>query len=319
MKKSSIIKLLTQRSIYLILAAFVLGMVAEKQIIKSNLRINLENGKVNIVSGQPKTSKPKETTPNIDLAKIQEEVLPEKGYTFNFKWGNLGKRLVDDGVIDKVKLAKAVAGQETLPPEFEKYLDGSNQQVQLDLNNSQFWVDVLWGLGLANKNGILEKGPMVESGQTANFASTGGYTIGAKQPMDLYSKYSYISLTADQQKIVEEVASGVFRPCCGNSTAFPDCNHGMAALALVELMAAQDFSKDEIYKTVLAFNSFWFSQTYLDIAYHFNKNGRDFRSVPASEILSKTFSSAQGYQAIKRQIGTVDWPFLKSRGGSCGA
>lgn len=53
-------------------------------------------------------------------------------------------------------------------------------------------------------------------------------------------------------------------------------------------------------------------------AYHFAKNNRDFKKVPASELLSKTFSSSQGYQAIKRQIGVIDWPVLKS-GGSCGA
>lgn len=260
---------------------------------------------------------PKEQTP--DLALLQEEVLPQKGFTFKIAWGDLGKKLVSDGVIDEIKLAKALTGTEKLPPEFKKYLDGSvKDQIELNGGNAQFWVDVLWGLGLANKNEILEKGPMVEGNQTANFASTGGYTIGKSEPMNLYSKFSYIKLTPEQQKLVEEIAGGIFRPCCGNSTAFPDCNHGMAALALVELMVSQGFSKEDVYKTVLAFNSYWFPQTYLDISYHFAKNGRDFKKVSAVEILSKTFSSAQGYQAIKRQVGPVAWPAL-SGGKGCGA
>ncbi|RJP45993.1 MAG: hypothetical protein C4584_02390 [Armatimonadetes bacterium] len=252
-----------------------------------------------------------------DLAAIQKTVLPEEGYVFDVKWGDLGKRLVEDGVIDKKKLAQAVSGTDELPAELDKYFNGSAQKIEVNSGNAHFWVDVLWGLGLANKNEILEGGPMVERGQTANFASTGGYTLGKQDPMVYYSKYSYITLTSDQQALVKEIAEGVYRPCCGNSTAFPDCNHGMAALGLIELMVSQGFSKEEIYKTVLVFNSYWFPQTYLDIAYHFEKNNRSFTDVPASEILSKTFSSAMGYQAVKKQIGTVEWPGFGSSG--CGA
>jgi hypothetical protein len=48
-----------------------------------------------------------------------------------------------------------------------------------------------------------------------------------------------------QQKRLEEVTIGVFRPCCDNPHAFPDCNHGMAMLGLLELMA-RDASVDEM-------------------------------------------------------------------------
>lgn len=166
-------------------------------------------------------------------------------------------------------------------------------------------------------NEILNSGPMIEGGNTANFASIGGYTLGGDKPTNLYSKFSYISLTTEQQVLVKEISSNIYRPCCGNSTAFPDCNHGMAALAWVELMVSQNFSKEDIYQTVLAFNSYWFPQTYLDISYHFAKNNRDYKDVSAQEILSKTFSSASGYQVIRQKNGPVSWPSLK--GGSCGA
>lgn len=254
-----------------------------------------------------------------DLSVLQEKVLPQKGYNLKISWGDLGKDMINDGVIDKVKLAKAITGGDNLPKNLEKYLNGpSRKTIELNQENAQFWVDVLWGLGLANKNPILEKGPMVEGGNTANFASTGGYTIGSKKPMELYSKFSYIKLSDKQQKRVEEIAKNVYRPCCGNSTYFPDCNHGMAALGLIELLVSQKNSDDMIYKTVLAFNSYWFPQTYLDIAYHFKINKRDYSRIPAKELLSKTFSSAMGYMVIKKEVGNITWPVLKG-GGSCGA
>ncbi len=39
-----------------------------------------------------------------------------------------------------------------------------------------------------------------------NFASTSGWTIGAKLPVELYASMPLISLTAEQQKRLEEVA-----------------------------------------------------------------------------------------------------------------
>ncbi|MCL5019394.1 MAG: hypothetical protein M1426_02810 [Patescibacteria group bacterium] len=291
-----------------VLVAFLSGMYTQ-QLMSKGKTVSSSN-----IAASPTP------VPGLDLNKLQEEVIPPQGYKFSVNWGDLGKRMVDDGVIDKTKLAQALTGTDKLPPEFEKYFDGSDQKT-LDLNDeySHFWVDVLWAVGLSNKNEILEKGPMMEQGNAANFASTGGYTLGVMDAMTYYSKFSYIQLNEKQQALVKEIAENVYRPCCGNSTYFPDCNHGMAALGLIELMASQNKSKDEIYKTVLAFNSYWFPQTYYDIAYHFAKNGRNFKDVSAKEILSKTFSSAMGYQAIRKQIGNINWPALKQSGGSCGA
>lgn len=283
--------------------AFLVGMLSQ-QIISEKSK-----------NKQESTQASNPATP--DLAKLQEEVMPKNGYVFKINWGDLGKRMVEDGVIDEAKFTKAVTGGDTLPANLKKYLDGSNQrQIELNEQNAQFWVDLLWALGLANKNELLEKGPMAEN--SANYASTGGWTIGAKGPMEIYGKSSYISLSAKQQAKVAEIAGNIYRPCCGNSTAFPDCNHGMAALGLIELMVSQNKSEGDIYKTVLAFNSYWFPQTYLDISYHFAKNGRDYKKVPAKEVLSKTFSSAMGYGVIKKQVGEVAWPALQGA-GRCGA
>lgn len=292
-------------AVYLIVFSFFVGMFTQ-QLISRKAQPNASFTS-STQKGQP------------DVNKIQDQVVSKKGYVFKVKWGDLGKRMVDDGVIDETKLAQAVGGKDTLADNLKKYLDGSNQtQIELTAENAHFWVDVLWGLGLANKNEILDKGPMVEGGQTANFASTGGWTAGKNPPMELYSKFSYITLDTSQQAIVKEIADGVYRPCCGNPTSFPDCNHGMAALGLIELMVSQGFSKDEIYKTVLAFNTYWFPQTYVDIAYYLAQNGKDYTKTPASELLSKTYSSGMGYGAIKKKLQDSGAPTVKQSGG-CGA
>ena len=57
--------------------------------------------------------------------------------------------------------------------------------------------------------------------------------------MNHYSMHRFIVLTPEQQALVEKVSKGIYRPCCGNSVYFPDCNHGMAMLGLLELMASQ--------------------------------------------------------------------------------
>ena len=57
--------------------------------------------------------------------------------------------------------------------------------------------------------------------------------------MEHYSKHALIALTAEEQDLVNRVSLNIYRPCCNNPTYFPDCNHGMAMLGLLELMAAQ--------------------------------------------------------------------------------
>ncbi len=295
-------------------AAFLFGFVAN----------DLWGIKKTDLSTQPRAQVPvgkntsqQSNTGQANLAKIQNEVI-KNDYVLKIKWNDLGQKLIADGVIDKQKLAKAVTGTDSLPQNMDKYLTSDQTSIELNQQNAQFWVDVLWGLGLANNNPILNSGPMAHDGNTANFASTGGYTIGVNKPMDIYSKFSYINLSSAQEQRVQEIASNIYRPCCDNPTSFPDCNHGMAALALIELMVSQNFSDTDIYNAVLAFNTYWFPQTYLNTAYYFQLNGRDYGQVSAKEILSKTFSSASGSQVISKRVGNINWPALQG-GGSCGA
>jgi hypothetical protein len=200
----------------------------------------------------------------------------------------------------------------------KKLLYGENNgDLIMTSENSNILLNILWALGLANKNKILEQGPMTakEYGGADRFASTGGWTLARGDAMEHYSKYRFVVLTPEQQALVEEVSKNVYRPCCGNSTYFPDCNHGMAMLGLLELMASQGVSENDMYRVALQVNSFWFPDTYLTIAKYMDRQEVKWQDVDAKEMLGYDYSSSSGYRGILSEINP---PKSKSRGGGCG-
>ncbi len=237
--------------------------------------------------------------------------------TLPVKWGNLGKQLVETGVIDAQKFEALYNQRGGLKEEEKKLLYGeTNGDLVISSDNNGVILNMLWALGLANKNQILENGSMTDSryGGAGNFASTGGWTLAQGGVMNHYSRHRFIELTLEQQKLVEEVSKNIYRPCCNNSTYFPDCNHGMAMLGLLELMASQGASENEMYKTALIVNSYWFPDTYQAIGEYLKIRGLNEKQISAKDILGKDFSSAAGYQKILSQIQ----PPAKQGGGSCG-
>ena len=231
-------------------------------------------------------------------------------------WGNLGARMIAAGVIDRAKFEAIYAQRGGLTDEEKQILEGETGKLKITQENSGFILNMLWALGLGNKNKILEKGPMMDLryGGAENFASTGGWAIAKGNTMDHYSRHEFIKLTLEQQKLVEEVSKNIYRPCCDNPTYFPDCNHGMAMLGLLELMASQVVNEQNMWKTALAVNSYWFPDTYLTIAQYFANRGIAWDKVNAEEVLGASYSSAQGYQRILAEVQ----PVQLQGGGSCG-
>ena len=135
--------------------------------------------------------------------------------------------------------------------------------------------------------------------------------------MDHYSQHEYVSLNKEQQDLVDRVSRGIYRPCCGNSTHFPDCNHGMAMLGLLELLAAEGLSEEEIFQVALQVNSYWFPQTYVDLATYFKEQGSDWKDVDPKMVLAAEYSSGKGYQQTRQSIKSLPQPV--KGGGSCGA
>ncbi|MBI2676499.1 MAG: hypothetical protein HYX21_00890 [Candidatus Yanofskybacteria bacterium] len=251
------------------------------------------------------------------LKKIEEKILPKKGFVLPVKWGDLGIRLTEAGVIDAEKFESLYNERSRLDPESKQLLSGAeNDSLKITPDNSQVLLNLLWALGLGNKNDILEKGEMVDEryGGADKFASTGGWTLAKGNSMDHYSKHGFVVLTPEQQALVESVSKNIYRPCCGNSTHFPDCNHGMAMLGLLELMASQGISEKDMYKYALQVNSLWFPDTYLNIAKYLKIKKIDWNKVEPKELLGANFSSASGYRQVLSQIQ----PETKQGGGGCG-
>jgi hypothetical protein len=290
---------------------FVLG-VAYGPDIRAKLTGNQINTSVSTIAQAANV-----TTGDPDVAKLAEAVLPSAGITLPVKWGDLGKQLIEKGVIDRDQFVALYQDRLGLGPNEIKMLDDNNNgNIVITSDNAGVILNLLWALGLGNKNPILDTGPMVSEqyGGAGNFASTGGWSLSKGNAMQHYSKYNLIKLTKDQQTLVERVSQNIFRPCCNNSTYFPDCNHGMAMLALLEMMASQGVSESDMYKVALQVNAYWFPDTYLTLAKYEAKNGVAWENVDAQKMLSAEYSSASGYKAIRAQIQ----PVKQGGGGGCG-
>ena len=262
-----------------------------------------------------KPSPPKETVSSANA--LEDKVLPRAGIAIPVIWGDLGAKMVSVGVIDAEKFEYVYSGRGGLGEEGKKLLLGAgNGKIKITSENAGVLLNLFWALGLGNKNEILEKGPMTNPRYSGagNFASTGGWTLAKGNAMEHYSRHPFIALTAEQQKMIERVSNGIYRPCCDNPTYFPDCNHGMAMLGLLELMASQGISEEEMYKSALQVNSYWFPDTYLTIAKYLEIKGVQWEKADAKEILGKNYSSFSGYQRVLSEVT----PPEGAGGGSCG-
>ncbi|NIT04596.1 hypothetical protein GTO10_06930 [Candidatus Saccharibacteria bacterium] len=263
----------------------------------------------------PQTSNPEVSSELLE--ELKRKVLPSGGYETQLTWGDIGKKLVEVGAIDEEGFKELFKSPAEGSQELDILKGNSSKPISINENNSHFVLNALWAFGLTQKSKVLDEGPM-KNGEydLGNFASTAGWTLGVKDALELYSSYSFVQLNDFQQDLVEKIAEGVYRPCCGNHTAFPDCNHGMAALALIELEVAAGIPEEQIYKDLLAFNSFWFSDTYLKMAAYFDEQGTDWADVDPKVALSADYSSAEGAQRVASEVAGV--PGFEGGGGSCG-
>lgn len=258
-----------------------------------------------------------------ELAALHEQVNPKDGYALPVSYGDLGPRLIEGGVIDYEAFATIYAnsGSPLSEVQVEILTKGSDEQIVITAENAHFLLNYFWAVGLANKNPILTEGPIVQnsSGQIERFASTGGWTLALKPIAEIYASADLIPLTPEQQARVEEVAAGVYRPCCNNPTLFPDCNHGMAMLGLLELMASQGASTDQMFEAAKYVNAFWFPQQNLETALFLKVNqGLDFEDAEARLVTGAGFSSGSGFAATHRRLQASGLlPQAPNQGGSC--
>jgi hypothetical protein len=238
---------------------------------------------------------------------LYEQVNPAEGYALAVSYGDLGPQLVEAGVIDYDALAKVMAdgGDALTNQQVDVLKQGRDEQIVITRENAHFLLNFFWAVGLANNNSILTQGPMIEysSGQIDGYASTGGWTVGSKPVTQLYASMNLIPLTREQQALVEVVASAVYRPCCNNHTLFPDCNHGMAMLGLLQLMASKGATADEMFQGAKYVNAYWFPQQTLEIATYLKANQNiDFVDADARLVVGQSMSSASGAQMVRKSL-----------------
>lgn len=178
-------------------------------------------------------------------------------------------------------------------------------------------LNLLWAYGLANKNQVLENGPIMDAryGGPTNMASVGGWTVTSGSVMDHYAKHTLATLTPDQQALVEKIAKGIYRPCCNNSTYFPDCNHGMAMLGLLEYLASTGATEDQMWNAAITANMSWFPDQYETIAQYLKIKGIDIKTVTPQMLLGAEYSSGSGFAKIASQVPQSQ---QKRSGGGCG-
>ena len=273
-----------------------------------------------LIWGQDETAEAKQQK---ELTELHEQVNPKDGYTLPVSYGKLGPQLVEAGVInyDAFMDVMKSSGDPISTRQVELLKKGSDEPIVINAENAHFLLNFFWAVGLANKNSILTEGPIVQysDGQIERFASTGGWTLSTKSVTDIYASMDLIPLTPEQQAHVEEVAAAVYRPCCNNHTLFPDCNHGMAMLGLLELLASQNASVDEMFNAAKYVNAYWFPQQTLETALFLKTNQEiDFSEADSRLVVSDKFSSASGASMVHQSLQSRG--LLKqtpSQGGSC--
>lgn len=263
-------------------------------------------------------------TPTPDPVRIREEVsseiLPPKA-DLDISFGDSVTRMVREGAIDEAKFKDIYGNNPELKAQAQKYLDSaSSEKIVMTNANAGLILNLLWPLGISNKTAVLSDSPMgtTYGNDVGNFASTGGWTLGKVGGGKLFNSLALIPLTKDQESEVKDIAQNIFRPCCGNSTYFPDCNHGAAMLAFIELAVTQGMPVNDIYKKALILNSYWFPQTYADLDIYFKiKKGINWDKVDPKTVLSQNYSSGQGAANIDKELQTEGLVPKVSGGQSC--
>lgn len=256
-----------------------------------------------------------------ELEKLTNKVQPKK-FDLGIHYGDVIVKLVKYGVIDKGKFIKLYEKRDPLTQDQLKLLDEpSHTSIVVTKENAEVVLNLLWPLGIANKTSVLSNGPMGKEYKkdAGNFASTGGWTLGKQEGGQLFNQFSILPLTPNQEAKITEIAKNIYRPCCDNSTYFPDCNHGAAMLGFIQLAVTQGMPKDEIYRKALVLNSYWFSQTYIELAMYFAK----VKNVPWSEvdpklILGNNYSSGKGYKKVSNELSNKKLVPKTPGGDSCG-
>ncbi|GAB4535101.1 MAG: hypothetical protein Fur0018_25280 [Anaerolineales bacterium] len=259
------------------------------------------------------------------FADLLAQVNPQGGYALPVAYGDLGPQLLASGAIDLQQFTQVyeASGDPLTAEQLDILRKGSAQPITFTASNAHFLLNFFWALGLVNRNSLLLEGPMMQYGGAqgiGSFASTGGWSIGKKPATDLYASVSLVPLTSEQQARLDEVAFAVFRPCCNNPAAFPDCNHGMAMLGMLTLLAASDASTEAMFTAAKYANAYWYPQQSMELALFFQKSQNvSFEQADSALVTSAQVASSAGYRQVHQWLGAQGLlPQAPNQGNGCG-
>jgi len=283
------------------------------RLISASGIINLRDNQLNTLANHQ--------TGNKVYDEVASKVLPEQGFQSRISLKDSVLKLIEKGVIDKQKFEDIYKSRGE-PNEIKDLLTkDSKKPILLTRANANYYVNLLWPLGLANFMSTNEKSP-ISGNSLFNFASTGGWNLGKEKNGGAYfNKFKIVYLSPQQEQLATKIAKNTYRPCCDNSTFFQDCNHGSALLGLLELGASQGLSEDQLYKEALGFNSFWFPQNYIETGLYFKvvKN-TDWNKVNPKEVMGYNYSAISKWSKnVASEIAKIPDLLPKQQtGGSCG-
>lgn len=219
------------------------------------------------------------------------------------RYRDLGPRLVEAGAIDVALLGRELARRGTPLSEDQRLIlrEGTDDFVEIGPDNALFLLDVFWALGLTNRNALLTQGPMTMSGlaDVGRFASTAGWKLGSRGSNELYASTPIVGLTPEEQERLARVAHAVYRPCCDNPADFPDCNHGMAMLGMLTVLAAGGADEAQMFEAAAAANAAWYPQQYHELRTYLTEV--DATSTGATDprrLVGRTLASASGFRQV---------------------
>ncbi len=250
-------------------------------------------------------------------------VLPRDGFSSRIALQDSILRLVAEGVIEPRRFAAAYQDSGGIPVELNFRLRWpSLLPIRLTAENASHYVNLLWPVGLANAIAGNSTSP-VNGPSLLTFASTAGWTLGREENGGAYfNRFRIVELTPEQEEMAIGVAQNTFRPCCNNSTFFQDCNHGSALFGLLQLGASQGLAEQDLYAEALAFNSFWFPQTYMQTAIYFKLfEGKEWADLDPKFLMGARYSALGPWQAaVGSKLAEIPGLLPALRDGvSCGA
>lgn len=268
----------------------------------------MENETEYEIQNEPTHEEPKKVSDKymLPIAIVVAGVLIAGAMIYNAGNSSLGAQATKNSVAQSGQTT-LVDGGKILPLEAEEKMLATlvaNGSIDPSKLSQVTELNLLWAYGLANKNQVLESGPIMDAryGGPENMASVGGWSVTTGPVMNHYAKHALVTLTPDQQMLVEKIAKGIYRPCCNNSTHFPDCNHGMAMLGLLEYMASQGATEDQMWNAAITANMSWFPDQYQTIAQYLKMKGIDSKTVTPQMLLGAEYSSGSGFAKIASQV-----------------